>query len=453
MEEKKQKKEKKGINVQAVEIIMLILAIAMTVLVFFSLFATIRSFNTAETASQNYINGRQYTADLQEASDYLTEQARSFAVNGNIDNLNNYFTELNVTQRREKAVKYMSEKFGYLSEYIHLKSALDKSNALTAREFYSMRLAVDAYGFNIKEMPEEVRNTVLSDDDNALSDTEKRLLAIQYVFDAVYDNTKQTISNSTVLCVNALMSETQIIKDEAEEELLSMIKWESALVMILLLIIFVFLIITRSLIVRPIKQGMNAIKKNKHMPVKGAAELRFFAKTYNTIYDENNRKTELLSFEARHDPLTGLNNRMSFEEALLKIDRDNFAFLLIDIDNFKNVNDTYGHKMGDKVLCALADAMLTTFRAQDAVCRIGGDEFAVIVSGADESLKHIIIDKYNEIGHKLKTTDDTPENITISMGVAFGEKGEDYDTVFNNADKALYDVKNAGRNNIAFFEK
>ena len=156
------------------------------------------------------------------------------------------------------------------------------------------------------------------------------------------------------------------------------------------------------------------------------------------------------------DPLTGLYNRRHFEECLereflrAKRYKSDLSFAIIDIDFFKNVNDTYGHSAGDYVLKEVAYYILQTFRKTDMVFRYGGEEFAVIITETPlekaviplERLRKTIEDyvfRYN--GNQI--------DVTISIGVC--ETDDNTDTVhklFENADKALYKAKENGRNQI-----
>jgi diguanylate cyclase (GGDEF)-like protein len=162
---------------------------------------------------------------------------------------------------------------------------------------------------------------------------------------------------------------------------------------------------------------------------------------------EANKK---LSYEAAHDPLTGLYNRSSFE-LLQKQHRDRgFALLLIDVDKFKHINDTYGHDMGDKVLIRVARVLQDSFREADKVCRIGGDEFCVIMLDAASSVKDTIREKVAAVEKALSTPENGIPPVTLSVGVAFTDAQKDGESLYKNADRALYKVKEGGRNGCEF---
>ena len=131
------------------------------------------------------------------------------------------------------------------------------------------------------------------------------------------------------------------------------------------------------------------------------------------------------------------------------------AFLILDIDKFKDVNDTYGHAVGDKVLQRVGEFLKSQFRDGDIIGRIGGDEFVVLmkqVSSKEAALARVqnMVERIRSIKHA--EMDGKP--ITFSVGVAFSpEQGIRFDDLYRNADKALYQTKRGGRNNFSVYEK
>lgn len=160
---------------------------------------------------------------------------------------------------------------------------------------------------------------------------------------------------------------------------------------------------------------------------------------------------------ARFDSLTGLNNRGTFldefarEEARAARGGPAFSLAIFDLDRFKQVNDRYGHPVGDQVLRAFADVLRATVRPYDVVGRYGGEEFALLMpqTGKDtaarvaERVRHELEARgVNAGGRRIE--------VTASAGVAsYGVDGADWDTLLSAADNALYEAKNAGRNRVA----
>lgn len=165
----------------------------------------------------------------------------------------------------------------------------------------------------------------------------------------------------------------------------------------------------------------------------------------------NSQKNRALLKASQTDALTGLYNKKVTEEqinAILKEQPDALhAFLILDLDRFKEVNDGYGHAAGDAVLCGFAQLLQSYFRENDVVGRIGGDEFIVFMKHVDskDSVRSRVDSLVRKIG-ELEFTD-MPERITSSIGVAFApEQGDCYMDLYKTADGALYETKRSGRN-------
>lgn len=173
---------------------------------------------------------------------------------------------------------------------------------------------------------------------------------------------------------------------------------------------------------------------------------------------ERKRMEDQLQYLATHDALTNIPNRYSLEEnlkrAIAKTKRgEKSAILIIDLDNFKLVNDTLGHAAGDELLIALVDIFKTNLRAGDFYARIGGDEFAVLLEGISEGEAQIVAEKLrravceselNLVTHKSSL------NLSISVGIAMVDGALDYQRYLSLADAALYAAKEAGRNRVSF---
>ena len=147
---------------------------------------------------------------------------------------------------------------------------------------------------------------------------------------------------------------------------------------------------------------------------------------------------------ALRDPLTGLHNRRAFTERLSEECARNrrtpgrtFSVVLIDLDDFKNVNDTLGHAEGDRVLVAVARFLERNTRVVDVCCRIGGDEFAVVLPDTDEEGRKAVVDR---LRHAVRPAiDGKTERIGLSVGVATcPPEIPDADRVVAAADKAMY---------------
>ncbi len=165
-----------------------------------------------------------------------------------------------------------------------------------------------------------------------------------------------------------------------------------------------------------------------------------------------------LGLQARQDYLTGLNNRGYFmelaEREIKKASRygHNFTILMLDIDNFKLINDTYGHKAGDRVLVTLADIFRKTLRVVDIEGRIGGEEFAILLPETDREGAVIVAERLRssvEDCEILLPSFDMPMCFTVSIGIsAPGSVDYNLDVLLSQADDALYRAKHTGRNKV-----
>jgi len=180
-----------------------------------------------------------------------------------------------------------------------------------------------------------------------------------------------------------------------------------------------------------------------------------------TVRDITDRKVaeERIQFLAYSDALTGLPNRRLLQDRLTQAlasarrQKGRVALLFLDLDRFKNINDSLGHSVGDLLLQEVARRLTKWGREQDTVARVGGDEFLIVLTGlkdvtdaavAAERLMGAMIGEYSIQGHAL--------NLTGSLGISiFPEHGADTETLIKNADTAMYSVKESGRNGFRFF--
>jgi len=176
---------------------------------------------------------------------------------------------------------------------------------------------------------------------------------------------------------------------------------------------------------------------------------------------ERKKAEETITHMAYHDTLTGLPNRMLFNDRLsVEIARTSrhqkrLAVMMLDLDRFKDVNDTFGHDVGDMLLKAVAEGLTKLLRKSDTVARLGGDEFILILTELNQVedtsvIARNIIDSFKKPFQLNSHT----ISITTSIGIAvFPEDGGDANTLVKNADTAMYRTKQAGRNNYQWYSK
>ena len=168
--------------------------------------------------------------------------------------------------------------------------------------------------------------------------------------------------------------------------------------------------------------------------------------------DDLVKANEQLKYYAQHDRLTGLLNRGGIEKVLQDVvafvDRDIYhaSGMMIDVDRFKTINDTYGHAQGDLILKTIADVIHTSARKTDKAGRWGGDEFMVVLPGASEKDACTIAERIRFSIEECSF--DNGCRATVSIGVSEIKKGEELMQFYNRVDQALYCAKEENRNRV-----
>jgi len=152
------------------------------------------------------------------------------------------------------------------------------------------------------------------------------------------------------------------------------------------------------------------------------------------------------------DSLTGLYNRRYCTEKILKKKKDFLYILALDIDHFKNVNDTYGHVYGDYVLKETGKILKNNTRSNDCVIRSGGEEFFIFLQNSNKELAIVIAERIRQTIENYDFLDNNIHaKVTISIGIAKHNKKYSYTELYREADSALYDSKESGRNKVTMY--
>ncbi len=177
---------------------------------------------------------------------------------------------------------------------------------------------------------------------------------------------------------------------------------------------------------------------------------------------ERRRDEQQLEYLAKTDSLTGLHNRRSFmdiaEKELSRTMRfgDPLAVMMIDIDLFKSINDTHGHRVGDTVLQAFGTLCQQTLRTYDTMGRVGGEEFAIVLPQASGDQALGVAERIRQLIERTRLTQEhgLPLQFTVSIGVtAVADSTTNIDTLLSQADTALYEAKHAGRNRVCAYRE
>ena len=444
------KTREEGLSLRLTYFLMLIISVTVTAVLLVMTYRTINSFHALSKATDSYIDLQDAASSLMSASDYLTEEARSYTVLGERTHLDNYFHEAEVDRRREKAVELMEECLPDSDALLALKGAMTESVSLMDTEYYAMLLMLSAEGDD--DVPEALRGVELSERDRALTAGEKRALSAQMMHDDVYYRQKQQIRLRLSQCIESLKSGTHGTQETMEKRMHTDLVWIAVLIVLQYVGLILMLEITTKLGINPLLRAVDHIKQDQSLPIMGAHEFRYLASTYNKMYSAYKRSIENLSYKASHDALTGAYNRAGYDLITQSIDPDNTAIILFDADQFKEINDAYGHAVGDLTLRKIVSTMKMYFRSDDYICRIGGDEFAVLMVHVDERSGALIEKKVKQINQDLLSGKDDLPTLSLSAGVSCCRSGGTMKEILHEADVALYHVKRNGKNGCCFYD-
>ncbi len=453
MEEKK-KKQVRGIRISTVNMIMIFISCALYVLLITATVRVSDRYKDVHSSMDDYIAFEENEALLTDGSAYLTEQVRLYTVTLEPQYMEAYFTEANVTKRRETALEELKTSHEGNKAYEYLAEALGHSNDLMNDEIYAMRLISEAQGYPEDRLPEEVQAVPLNDGDQNMSQEEMIQKAREIVFGTSYQEVKTRISDSVNSSVESIheMTHQQMLGDA--EELESTMAIQRRLISILFVETIATFLLIIMLIIKPLRVYVNCIKEEKMMEITGSYEFKYLALTYNDIFEIKNANEAMLRYRAEHDPLTGIVNRGGFGQLknMFRVKDVALGLLIVDVDKFKLVNDGYGHEVGDQVLKKVAAFLKDGFRATDYPARIGGDEFAVILTSMSEEMQGAVERKIAEMNDRLMHPNDGLPQVSLSVGGAFSENGFT-DDLYQKADAALYAVKENGRCGCRFYEE
>lgn len=442
----------KGIHIShmyaAIVAISCILSILLTATAYFVL----DTLHDTYTAIDDFAMCTQTENNFISASDYLTEQVRLYTVTGQREYVDNYFQEALDARRREAAIEDLSHHDLDAETITALQSALDRSNALMEREVYAIRLTAAALGQDAAAFPQAVRETALTDEDRLLTPDEMGEKARGMVFGATYQAAKGQIKSDMDYSLTSLNSTIQSRMENGYAGFQGAMQGHRILIGIhfaAMLAGFLFAIL---LVALPMAGYVRCIKAGEPLRLSGAYECKCLAHTCNAMFAQNAAQEDQLRHQAEHDALTGLLNRGAFDalEQTLSQERRPVGLLIVDVDKFKQVNDGYGHETGDKVLKKVAGLLAENFQSIGKPARIGGDEFAVILTDAGQGEEDKILAKIHAINETLTHPAEGFPVVSLSVGGAFSEDGFS-DSLYKRADLALYEVKEHGRCGCRFY--
>lgn len=440
------------VHVQTVSFANIAITIALAIVCAILFWQGRAQFNVLQQATEAYISCENDAQQVQDRSDHLTEQVRLVTMTAKPEYIDNYFSMANSNEEFDEAFADLKSRFEGTDAYESLRTAMDESNELMNTEFYAMRLICEANDIDPSPWP-EIASCQISDDDSRTSHDSMIYKAQNLVSDSKYQEAKDSINSHTTDCIAKVTDATIGSQDRAASIFDGIYGTIEACIAIYIALTLIICALVRRAVVKPLLSFGDSIKANQLFPVQGAGELQVLAETYNRVFTENEATHMVVKHQAEHDPLTDLLNRGSFDKAL-KLHNDgkhDFALILADVDQFKSINDTFGHAVGDQVLKRVSSLLQVAFRSTDFVCRIGGDEFAVIMVDVTSDLRYTIQEKIDFVNTELSKPIDGMPQVSLSAGTAFADRPDPGDSIYKDADDALYHTKENGRGSCSFY--
>ncbi len=415
-------------NLSLLSSFLIVLTATVFVLILFISYAVNKNFKTLKASINRFIVSTQSFEIIKSSSNELTELVRLFVINHDEQFALSYIDVIENNRSQKNALESLR---GLYSEgeftIKRLENSIMQADNLITMDLYNMRLCYEAIGKPLNEIPELIRNIKIKPSDKNLSKERMQELAVKNVFGNGYLIYKFRVDENCYLTVKAISDEIKETLDVDSEILGRNLDRLRILILVLLVI--------------------NALSTI------GLKEFKSVTSAYNKIYEMGERRTRTLLKNAEYDALTGILNRRAYEEICQNSSEQkrSIALLLIDMDNFKSINDTYGHIGGDSALKSLATILSETFRNGDYVARIGGDEFAAVLTDFKVEGFKIVADKIDSINKQLSEIEHI-KNVSISVGMAFSEHGYS-EALYKKADKALYAVKNSGKKGCRVYDE
>jgi len=157
--------------------------------------------------------------------------------------------------------------------------------------------------------------------------------------------------------------------------------------------------------------------------------------------DVREKPSEKYTYEALHDPKTGLYNHSAYEILLKDADQSHIALLIANVDDYDAIRQKYGRETADRIAARVADVLRSSFRSVDFICRISNDDFVVIMTRVNSSMRKLVFDKVGQVNAILQEASDDLPAISLSVGVAFADRENPQGDIFHDADVALFRMK------------
>ena len=388
---------------------------------------------------------------FQQQSDGLTLYVNNYVETGSTDALMSYFAIID-NQLREREIEAAEQ---YDVNCTTLKQALTLSDALAEREVHAFALMATVRG-TIRTAPHQVQEYVLPLKERKLSDEEKNRLAERIVQGQEYYTYKNKIYEKLNQFETGVMERTEERLMAETESISLLLHIQNAFEIFEELTIICLSILLYRQVTVVLRRYIRSISQDEAITPGGTTELRYLAAVINQYVALQSRRQKELRTIAELDPLTQIPNRRALEEFMSRIFRRkdmHGAFVILDVDDFKRINDNYGHDLGDVALQNLVAQIHECIRADDFLARFGGDEFVIWMDGIAQNDVEAIKEKIQEINHRMILVANMTMLISVSAGVTFCQYGDMYKDTLHRADTALYEMKRTGKQGCAVYEE
>lgn len=392
---------------------------------------------TVQDSIDSYIACERASKTIQESSAFLTEQAQLFIITHDTKYADAYINAKYIERNREKAVHNLLQVTSRDDpNYQKLLNAISQAENLSSIELYGIRLAYSC--LDNKNIPEHISSIQIRPSDKRNNPEEQQKVALQTITSPGYLVYKNRVNENCSLLIQEIETEIQTNLKTSANNLRKMILILNIIENIILVFSVVFFICLFVMVLAPLQDFIQSIRKKERLKITGSREMRYLAKTYNDVHE--------------FDVLTKILNHRAFAELCQKFkeDRCNLAFVIVDVDNFKKLNDISGHDKGDLILQTVASYLTVLFGKDNYVTRIGGDQFGILVPHITKNNFTTLVEKINELNNVLSKLQDF-ENLSVSAGIAFSSDGYNRD-LYEAADKALYQAKNTGKSKASVSE-
>ena len=388
---------------------------------------------------------------FQQQSDGLTLYVNNYVETGSTDALMSYFAIID-NQLREREIEAAEQ---YDVNCTTLKQALTLSDALAEREVHAFALMATVRG-TIRTAPHQVQEYVLPLKERKLSDEEKNRLAERIVQGQEYYTYKNKIYEKLNQFETGVMERTEERLMAETESISLLLHIQNAFEIFEELTIICLSILLYRQVTVVLRRYIRSISQDEAITPGGTTELRYLAAVINQYVALQSRRQKELRTIAELDPLTQIPNRHALEDFMsCMFQRKDMrgAFVILDVDDFKRINDNYGHDLGDVALQNLVAQIHECIRADDFLARFGGDEFIIWMDGIAQNDVEAIKEKIQEINHRMILVANMTMLISVSAGVTFCQYGDMYKDTLHRADTALYEMKRTGKQGCAVYEE